>query len=93
MTIQTLSGTPVAEISLADILTGSTYSGTEHNVEYNNGGNHSEWRSLRYYRDIKVNNGFMLRIDQPANAAVGFNILYVTLTAQPLTFPFTNAPV
>ena len=34
----------------------------------------------------------MLRIDQPANAAVGFNILYVTLTAQPMTFGFAVAP-
>jgi hypothetical protein len=93
MTIQTPSGTPTAEISLSDIATGAAYTDTIHNVEYNGGGNHSEWRTLRYYKAIKVNNGFMLKIDQPANAAVGFNILYVTLSAQSLTFPFSTAPV
>ena len=40
MTIQTPSGTPTAEISLADIVAGNTYSDTRHNVEYNNGSNH-----------------------------------------------------
>ena len=48
-------------------------------------------KALEYFT-IKVNNGFMLRIDQPANASVGFNILYVTLTAQSLTFPLSIAP-
>jgi len=97
MTIQTPTGgasgpSQAPEISLADILTGTTYGGTEYGVEYNNGNNHSEYRSLRYYRDIKVNNGFMLKIEQPPNAVLPVNILYVSLSVQPMTFPFSIAP-